>query len=49
VLFQITEKVSILINKDVFYKDDAEDTQDECNEDPVANKKRAENEWKKLI
>jgi YHS domain-containing protein len=33
----------------VFYKDDEEDTQDEWNENPVENKKRAENEWAKLI
>jgi YHS domain-containing protein len=33
----------------VFYKDDEEDTQDEWNKNPVENKKRAENEWAKLI
>ncbi|MEH6538422.1 MAG: YHS domain-containing (seleno)protein [Psychroserpens sp.] len=33
----------------VFYKDDDEDTQDEWNENPVENKKRAEIEWAKLI
>ncbi len=33
----------------VFYKDDNEDTQDEWNENPIENKKRAEIEWAKLI
>jgi len=33
----------------VFYKDEAEDTQDEWKENPVENKKRAEIEWEKLI
>jgi hypothetical protein len=33
----------------VFYKDEEEDTQDEWNENPVENKKRAETEWDKLI
>ena len=33
----------------VFYKDDDVDTQDEWNESPVENKKRAETEWVKLI
>jgi hypothetical protein len=33
----------------VFYKDDDEDTQDEWNQNPVENKKRAEIEWAKLI
>ena len=33
----------------VFYKDDEEDTQDEWNENPVENKKRAEIEWEKFI
>lgn len=33
----------------VFYKDEEEDTQDEWNENPVENKKRAESEWGKFI
>ena len=33
----------------VFYKDDQEDTQNEWNENPVENKRRAENGWAKLI
>jgi YHS domain-containing protein len=32
----------------VFYKDEEEDTQDEWNENPIENKKRAEIGWKKL-
>ena len=33
----------------VFYKDEEEDTQDEWNENPLENKKRAEIEWKKIL
>ena len=33
----------------VFYKDEEEDTQDEWNEDPVENKKRAEIGWNKFL
>lgn len=33
----------------VFYKDEEEDTQVEWNENPIENKRRAENEWSKLI
>lgn len=33
----------------VFYKDDEEDTQEEWKVNPVENKRRAENEWAKLI
>ena len=43
---------SALIQNDdlhVFYKDDDEDTQDEWNENPIENKKRAEIGWAKFI
>ncbi len=33
----------------VFYKDANQDTQDEWNENPIENKRRAEIEWAKLI
>lgn len=33
----------------VFYKDDEEDTQEEWNDNPAVNKRRAESEWAKLI
>jgi hypothetical protein len=33
----------------VFYKDDEEDTQDEWNEYPIENKRKAEIEWDKLV
>ena len=33
----------------VFYKDDQEDTQEEWEKNPIINKRRAENEWTKLI
>lgn len=33
----------------VFYKDEKEDTQDEWNENPIENKKRADVEWVNII
>ncbi|MFK7921472.1 MAG: YHS domain-containing (seleno)protein [Bacteroidia bacterium] len=33
----------------VFFKNEEKDTQDEWNENPIENKKRAEIEWAKLI